>query len=453
MKTIEVGLSNERLITPSGLSIVGAILGNSDLVKNCNKVTEKRSQPQIPNGDILLSYIGLLCQGKTDFEAVREMEEDSDYYKMALGIKKDIPSCEALRQRMDGIGSSLRSDILNSNTIMFQNLEIKPSALGNGYVPVDIDVTPFDNSKTSKEGVSRTYKGFDGYAPMMAYIGTEGYLVNCELREGKQHCQNHTPEFLRETLKLCRKITDAPLLVRLDSGNDAAINLGILIEYGAWFVVKRNPRNNETKEEWLNDVKSWCEDIRNPRDGKAVYIGSSWKDVSFKDSNGATKSMGMRIGYEVIERTIDKNGQILLVSDIELNTWWTNLGLPDDDIIELYHAHGESEQYHSEIKTDMDVERLPSGKFDTNELVLELTILAYNILRMIGQESLKSNNSPKTKRSVNRRRLRTVINNLILIAGHVTEHARKVILSLGCSNIWRYVFIDIHRRFRTTSTP
>ena len=33
----------------------------------------------------------------------------------------------------------------------------------------------------------------------------------------------------------------------------------------------------------------------------------------------------------------------------------------------------------------MDMERLPSGKFETNELVLELAILAYNILRMIGQ--------------------------------------------------------------------
>lgn len=58
--------------------------------------------------------------------------------------------------------------------------------------------------------------------------------------------------------------------------------------------------------------------------------------------------------------------------------------LTDDDIIALYHAHGECEQYHSEIKTDMDVERLPSGKFETNELVLELTILEYNILRLIG---------------------------------------------------------------------
>ena len=45
-----------------------------------------------------------------------------------------------------------------------------------------------------------------------------------------------------------------------------------------------------------------------------------------------------------------------------------------------------------ELKTDMDLERLPSGKFETNELVLELAILSYNILRMIGQESLGKRN-------------------------------------------------------------
>lgn len=34
------------------------------------------------------------------------------------------------------------------------------------------------------------------------------------------------------------------------------------------------------------------------------------------------------------------------------------------------------------------VDRLSYGKFDTNELVLELTVLANNNLRIIGQSSL-----------------------------------------------------------------
>ena len=443
----KVVFSNERIISPSGLGIVGAMLAKSDFVKRCNRipVDKKRSETQIKNGDILLTYTGLLCQAKTPFEAVNEMKDDPEFYKEALGIVRSIPSAETLRQRMDDIGSSLRSQILQANVDMFRTHKVAPSGLPIGEVPLDIDVTPFDNSKTNKEGVSRTYKGFDGYAPIMAYIGTEGFLVNAELREGKQHCQKGTPRFLEETLHLSHELTDAPLLIRMDSGNDAKENLGILLEDGSWFIIKRNPRSKETKDEWLAKVKECCKDIRNPRDGKVVYVGSSWKDVEYVTNDGEVKTICMRIVYEVIERTIDKYGQILLTPDIELNTWWTNLGWSDDAVIDSYHAHGESEQYHSEIKTDMDVERLPSGKFETNELVLELALIAYNLLRMIGQESLR--HKPDQKRRVKRRRIRTVIDNIIRCASHVTEHARERVMSLGRSNTWRFAFMQLWLRF------
>ena len=153
------------------------------------------------------------------------MSADPDYYKLALGITRTIPSAETLRQRMDNIGFSLRKEILDANVEMFNSYNTKPTPLETDLVPVDLDVTPMDNSKTRKEGVSYTYKGFVGYAPMMAYIGTEGFLVNTELREGSQHCQCNTPEFLRQTLKYSHKLTDKQLLIRMDSGNDAAENL------------------------------------------------------------------------------------------------------------------------------------------------------------------------------------------------------------------------------------
>ena len=124
----------------------------------------------------------------------------------------------------------------------------------------------------------------------------------------------------------------------------------------------------------------------------------------------------------MIERSITANGQILLVPDIEVQTWWTSLNIDEKDVIELYKAHGTCEQFHSEIKTDMDLERLPSGYFDTNGLVLELALLSYNILRLMGQESLKKDDIA-IKRSVKRRRLRTVIQNLITFASHVVKHA------------------------------
>ena len=429
---IVVEYTNERIIPAGGLAVVGAILGKSDFTKRLNRmdVTEKRSQHQIKNGDIILTYIGMLCMGKPYFEAVHEMDDDKAFYQAALGITRSIPSEETLRQRMDDIGDSLRSLILDENIRMLLANKIQPGVLSNGFVPVDIDVTPMDNSKSGKEGVSRTYKGYDGYAPMMAYIGTEGYAINFELREGKQHCQNGTVAFLQETIKLCKKLTDKPLLIRPDSGNDSIDNVAVLIQEGCYFIIKRNLRR-ESKEEWFNMAKQYCKNVTTPREGKTIYIGSDWKTVTSKQFK---QEFTLRAGYEITERTINKYGQFMFPVDIEVETWWTNLGETDREIIRLYHAHGECEQYHSEIKTDMDIERLPSGKFDTNALVLELTVIAYNILRMIGRGTI-GGRAPRQKRDVKRRRMRTVISNLIMMASHITTHARQLIMGLGKSKL------------------
>ena len=222
--------------------------------------------------------------------------------------------------------------------------------------------------------------------------------------------------------------------MRLDSGNDAAENVGILLENSAYYVIKSNLRREST-DDWAEKIKSWCKDIRCPREGKTVHIGSTFKDIAYTAENGEQKTICNRIVYELTEHTSAPDGQIFLIPEYELKMYWTNLGDSDDEIIKFYHDHGECERFHSEIKTDMCVERLLSGKFDTNELVLELTLIAYNILRMLGRETVGQGKAP-VKRVVRRRRLRTVIQNIVHFAGHVTKHARQLILSISRSNSW-----------------
>ena len=269
-------LTDKRIPAATGIGLVGEILERAGFQEQFRNVRSenKRSRKQIDCGAIMTTFIGLLCMGKPDFDAIAEFQNDAAYYQTALHLTKGFPSSATLRQRMDEIGKTQREEILWFNTHLLKSNHVEPTALKNGMIPLDMDVTPMDNSNTKKEGVSFTYKKFMGYAPMMAYIGKEGYLVNTELREGKQHCQSGTPEFLRQTMNLCRKITDKPVLVRLDSGNDAAENVGILLENGAYYVIKRNLRK-EDRNEWAENIRSWCKDIREPREGKKVYVGSS----------------------------------------------------------------------------------------------------------------------------------------------------------------------------------
>ena len=163
----------------------------------------------------------------------------------------------------------------------------------------------------------------DGYAPIFAYLGEEGYLIDCELRPGDQHCQSGTQEFLGRAIKLARKATEKRLLVRMDSGNDAVGNLQILHNNKADYIIKRNLRR-ESLDDWLETAEAFGE-CEEPRPGKEVFVGQT-----HLDRDGKT----YRVVFKVVRRTIDADGQRLLLPEIEVDTWWTSLKLPASDIIQ-----------------------------------------------------------------------------------------------------------------------
>lgn len=450
---LSFSFSSSRVTPYGGLLIPGQMLSAIGFDRKVDRYTPPAKE--YSNSDILKSMlIGILC-GNADFEAIHETDDDPEYFCNAFHMKH-LPSEATMRQRMDEIGDSLRDTLRMANVSLFKEYGIEPSALADGYVPVDIDVSPFIDEKCSKEGVSRTYKCRDGYAPIFAYIGTEGYLLACELREGKQHCQKDTPAFLTEVLRLARQVTDRPLLFRLDSGNDSADNIGLFMEEclqgdNVHFIIKRNLRK-EKPQEWLDEIRDICTNIQEPRKGKKEYIGQTFRDVSYYISDSTSKSgqkqktVGIRTIYDITERACDHDGQYYIFPKVECDMYSVNVDFRDEDIIELYHKHGEMEQYHSELKTDLGAEQFPSGKFRTNELVLELIQLAYNMLRMIGQASLKMEDIPM-KRPVKRRRLRTVLEHIIMTPAVVTKHARKTGVDLGRSNPWRNAVARLWERF------
>jgi hypothetical protein len=447
MVTFQLEQSQEKLTSHSGLALFGTTLSGSQLENKLNRIElpTAKQEPHISHNDVMVSYIGLLGLGQSAYEAIEPFRADEAGFKLHLAA---VPSCATLRQRLDQLAempeaAQLLLTLKEESLAILKSQKVVLTPVLRDLVPLDIDVTPLDNSKSHKENVSRTYKGFDGYAPIMAYIGREGYLVDVELRPGKQHCQKETPAFLRETLTLARQLTAAPLLARLDSGNDATANLAILIEAGVDFIIKRNLRK-ESQEVWLKRARLFGQ-ATETRPGKTVYRG----DVSLRKSlvlNGEKTARWLRCVFDITERTITAQGQHLLIPDLEVDTYWVSLADdPVETIIEQYHDHATSEQYHAEFKGEIDLERLPSGKFKTNQLVLHCALVAYNNLRLIGQLANEGDLIPLRK-PAHRRRLKTVIQNLMYLAARVVRHARRFKLSFGRHSPWFPVFRQVYLR-------
>ena len=393
----------------------------------------------VANSCILKSYLALLCMGKSDFDAI-ESFRDNAFFKRALGLAA-VPSSPTLRQRMDAhaafwfelapkINQLLLASRINGQAIDFGALEC-------GYTPVDLDTFAMDNGGTKKELVGRTYAGVDGYYPFAVYLGSLGYCLELALRAGVQHSALEAEYNFERALPMAASLVATPLLVRADSGFcSLSLMQSITAQANAVareiaFIIKWNPRTSPVEVIATKRVADGDTTWVSARAGKRECC---WQESLDLAGVGSSAQPARRI-YRLTERTIDKHGDTLLLAEYVLEGWTSTLpeAFTPAQVIALYCDHATHEQFHSKFKSDMDLERLPSGKFDTNYLVCQLAAVAMNLLRLIGQNTLNAPAGP-VRHKAKRRRIKTVMQDVMFKDGRMTRHAGRWILGLGQSD-------------------
>lgn len=453
MRTFRLEKSDKEITSHAGVALIGlAIVKFTSLTEAIDRALPKRHGTS--TSDMIKTYIGLIAQGKNDFEAINNVRDDG-FYHQALDLKNNIPTEANIRLRFEKEADELTPLVNQANVDFLINRGVPITPLNTGHIPLDIDVTPHDNSKTQKENVSRTYKGMDGYAPIACYLGQEGWGVRYELRAGKQHSQCGFIPTLERTFETVHPIMEQQaaehqkILLRLDSGHDAqetrvwlhAVESPLQID----FLIKWNPRKEasaENKQKWLEYAEQQGTNTHweYPREGKRVATFTLCIDEDIEGKTYTTDRI-----MQVTERTVDKHGQCLLIPELTLEGWWTTLALPFQEVLALYRDHATSEQFHSEIKTDLDLERLPSGKFASNTLILTLGIFTYNMLKWIGLEGLMDEDSP-VRHKAKRRRVKTVIQELIYLAAHIYERGRRLVMRFGRTTPAYFAFQRVYEK-------
>ena len=439
------------LSSHAGLALIGKYLKRININSLIDPAFPVRSG--VANSAILKSYLGLLCLGKNDFDAIENFR-DNAFFMRALGLSC-VPSSPTLRQRLDthaaswfDLAAQLNHKLLASTV---NGLSVDFGALACGYTPVDLDTFAMDNSATKKELVGRTYAGVDGYCPFAVYLGSLGYCLELALRPGVQHSAAESQYNFERALPMAASLVSTPLLVRADSG---FCSLKLFQEITAQaqtlkreiaFIIKWNPRRAPVEAVAARQVADTDAQWVMHRSGKRECI---WQEALELAGVGREANPARRV-YRLTERTIDKHGVVLLLPDYVLEAWTTTLParFTPTEIIALYCDHATHEQFHSEFKTDMDLERLPSGKFDTNYLVCQLAAVAMNLLRLIGQNTLNEPDAP-VRHTAKRRRIKTVMQEMMFKAGRMIKHAGRWILGLGESDSGFTVFERHYKQLR-----
>ena len=98
MRRFIIERSETNLTSHAGLALVGQALNRHSILPQTVD-HEVALRHGIAHGDILRAYIGMLCLGKSDYEALENFREDP-FFAQALDITT-VPSSATLRQRLD----------------------------------------------------------------------------------------------------------------------------------------------------------------------------------------------------------------------------------------------------------------------------------------------------------------------------------------------------------------
>ena len=427
---------SEEINSNGGFSFVKKQLDGNAHMKDWDAALPAAPNSCYSTSAIVRSAIGLMTAGNSSYADIQKFRSDFLFCRIVGGA---APSQETLRQRLDALAEEDWQDILDAN-VSDQLSRAQPTRIdveGEKLIPLDIDVSVFEDTASHNEGVSATYRKVNGYAPIFCYAGREGFMVANELRPGSQHSENGAVEFLKRCIAIMLRAgyKANELLVRVDSGHDSSDFIKALEELEVKYLVKRNLRT-ESPEQLLDSIRFY-ETPEQVRPGKTIYRGvrSDKRPAKFPEHQGV-------VVVEAIERTVLADGQVLLIPSVELSSWWTNLPYSVRQCAALYRDHGTSEQFHSELKSDMGIELLPSGNLKTNALVLGLATMAFNCLRFIGQAALEialppTDNEEKEPAQV-RYRLRTVLLDFIKVGCKIVRHANQLFQKFGknCYNFF-----------------
>ncbi len=278
-------------------------------------------------------------------------------------------------------------------------------------VTLDIDSTVIESDK---KAAKRTYKGIDGYNPLLAWLDELDVFVGGVFREGNASPQLHILSLLR----WCRRrLGGVKLRFRSDSAGYQLKVMEYCHKNGIEFAIRADlDAAVMTTIEAIPD-KDWRLVVR----GRDVFLLAETVHAPGQQGSRAQSRLPA-FRLVVVRRT----GQLdLFRKAIEyypiINSLPENLSA--EDVLDFYNGRGRMEKAIGEAKNGFALHWLPCGELLANAAYFQTALLAYNLARMFKLAAL-----PESWQGFSIKSLRF---RLLCHAGVIIRHARRLILRLS----------------------
>jgi len=238
-----------------------------------------------------------------------------------------------------------------------------------GHVTLDIDSSLVE---ADKKEAQKTYKGFDGYNPLLAWLDESNVFLSGVFRPGNSSPQSH----LRSLVAQCRRLLPQGIKLRLRS-DSAAYNAEVLRycdQHGIEFSITADlDAAVMASIEAIPDEK-WQLVIR----GEESFLLSETVHVM------GHKSKHERLPAFRLIVTKKLSGQLeLFKNPIKHRAIITSLPetMSTLEVLDHHNDRGRMEKAIGELKEGFGLDRLPCGQLMANAAFLQVCLIAYNLVQ------------------------------------------------------------------------
>lgn len=369
-KNINISFTGTQLTRYAGLSSVMKYLDRIELPQKLEELfptkiynSTKFSKVQIMIAIVLASFAGISRLSK-----IASFTYDS--LVMALlgitdGLNKDVIGVR-LKQLGQSGAIKLQEFLFSLTDRWLANSELES-------ITLDVDSTVktvYGNQQGAAKGFNPKKRGAKSYHPLLAFVSEMKLVVNSWFRTGACYTSNGICEFIKQTKAvIASNIKD--VFFRADSGFFNGDLFDLLEKYHWTYLVKVKLKNLKQ----LLEQQNWqiLTDDPNIAICEFSYQGNNWKKERTLKA--------IRTIAEWVE--VDFWGLKLTVPKYEYACYCSNL---DGDAIclhENYTQRSTSETWIEQVKSQLLAGVTLTNNFHANDMLWQLSILAYNLSVMM----------------------------------------------------------------------